>query len=346
MSTGKSDVKWWAAGVVGAAIVLAGGAARADQVVLKNGDKLDGHIVNLLDGKMTVNVLGLGDVKVDATQIATFRTDAPVDLRLSDGTAAKLALAEVPAGGVVAQGSLIPGRPVAIADVTQINPPEPAWTGSISAGALLIRGNSDTDSLNLGVNLAHKTDQDTFGITAAYLYGRTKDRTTGVVTTTTENWQAEGRYDYNFTKRTYGFLDVQFRKDRIAELDLRFIPSGGVGYKFFDEADFKLAGEVGVAWVYERYTNATPTKEDVSARAAYHVTKKFNDVLSAFNDAEYLQSVERGRNFIVNADLGVHVQVSKHLFGEAKITLDYDATPANGALKNDVFYALSVGYNL
>ncbi len=337
----------WAAGAVAVAIAGAAAAARADQVVLKNGDKLDGHILTLLDGKLTINVLGLGDVKVDATQIADLphrrpgrppperRHGRPAEARRASPTAAS-----------PSQGGLVPNQPVTIAQVTQINPPAPAWTGSITAGALLIRGNSDTDSLNLGVNLAHKTDQDAIGITAAYLYGRTKDRTTNVVTTTTENWQAEARYDYNFTKKTYGFLDVQFRKDRIADLDLRFVPSGGLGYKFFDEADFKLSGELGLAWVYEKYTNGTPTKEDVSARAAYHVNKKFNDVLSGFHDLEYLQSVERGRNFIVNTDLGVHAQLTKHLFGEAKITLDYDSTPANGALKTDVFYALSVGYNL
>ena len=45
--------------------------------------------------------------------------------------------------------------------------------------------------------------------------------------------------------------------------------------------------------MYENYTNGTPTKEDVSAKAAYHLTKKFNDAVSLFHDTEYLQSVQR-----------------------------------------------------
>ena len=347
MTKGSKRTGFWTAAVVVLAATLAGpSSARADQVVLKNGDKLDGHITTLVDGKLTINVLGLGDVKVDVGQIVTLSTDQPVDVRLSDGTAAKRKLDAVATGGLALEGGLIADQRVTIAEVSQINPPEPAWTGSITGGALLIRGNSDTDSLNLGVNLAHKTDQDDISVVAAYLYGRNKDRTTGVTTTTTENWQVETRYDYNFTKKTYGFLDGLIRKDRIADLDLRVVPSVGLGYKFFDTPDFKLSGELGIAWVYEKYTNNTPTKEDVSGRAAYHVSKKFNDVLSVFHDAEYLQSVQRVGNFIVDTDVGVHVQVTKHLFGEAKISLDYDSAPANGALKNDVFYALSVGYNL
>ena len=333
-------------GLALAVSALSGLTARADQVVLKNGDRLDGHIVTLDAGKLTINVLGLGDVKVDVAQVATFSTDGPVDLRLTNGTAVKQKVDAVPAGGVAIEGGLAANQPVAIAELKQINPPAPAWAGSIQAGALLIRGNSDTDSLNLGVNLVHKTEQDDVSVVASYLYGRTKDRVTNLVQTTTENWQVETRYDYNFTPRFYGFLDGLVRKDRVAFLDLRVVPSAGVGYKFFDQADFKLSGELGLAWVYEKFTNNTPERDDISGRAAYHVSKKFNDVLSAFHDLEYLQSVQHVRNFNVNADLGLHAQLTKHLFGEAKITWDYDSAPANGALKNDLFYALSVGYNL
>ena len=84
----------------------------------------------------------------------------------------------------------------------------------------------------------------------------------------------------------------------------------------------------------------------MSGRFAYPVTKKFNDTVSAFHDLEYLQSLERGGTFNINADLGVRAQLTEHFFGEAKITLIHDSAPANGALKNDVFYAVSLGYNL
>ena len=362
---------WWkgvaamAAAWVGTGVWV--GAARGDQVVLKNGDRLTGHVVALDAGKLTINVLGLGDVKVDVGQVATFATDGPVELKFKDGTAEKRRVFAVPVAGlattvpatgpatapatgdVIIDGGLIPAQRTSLADISQVNPPPPpgpVWAASITAGALLIRGNSNTDTLNLGVNVSRKTEQDTVAVVGSYLYGRTRDRVTNVTTTTTENWQVEGRYDYNFTKRFYGFLDFLARKDRIAFLDLRLVPSGGVGYKFINEPDFTLAGEVGLAWVYEKYTNNTPTREDVSGRFAYHVTKKFNDTVSAFHDLEYLQSVQHGGNFNINADLGVRAQLTEHFFGEAKISLDYDARPANGALKTDVFYAVNLGYKI
>ena len=348
-----------------AGLAAAATAVRADEVVLKNGDRLTGQFKDLTAGKVTITVLGLGDVKVDAGQIATMATDGPVDVRLKDGTAEKRRLFAVPLpaattlptttpstaaaatpGAVVIEGGLIQSQRTDVGDITAINPPGPQFTGSITAGLLLIRGNASTDTLNLGVNVARKSDQDTVAVIASYLYGRTRDRTTGVTTTTAENWQAEARYDYNFTPRTYGFLDALVRKDRIAFLDLRFVPSGGFGYKFFTGPELTLNGELGLAWVYEHYTNDTPTREDVSARGAYHVGYKFSDSVSAFHDLEYLQSLQRGSHFNISTDVGLHAQLTKHFFGEAKVTLLYDSSPANGALKNDVFYAVNLGYNL
>jgi putative salt-induced outer membrane protein YdiY len=276
-------------------------------------------------------------------------TDGPVDLRLTDGTAERRKLSASshgPGQVVIADpNAIVPDLPTPLANISQVNPPSP-WSGSITAGALLIRGNTDSDSLNLGVNLVRTTTEDTLALNAAYLYGRTHDRTTGAVTTTADNWQIESRYDYNFTPRFYGFLDFLVRKDTVAFLDLRLVPSGGLGYKFVHRPDFTVTGEAGLAWVYERYTNDTPTKEDVSARLAYHINKKFNDTVSAFHNLEYLQSVQRGGNFLLNTDVGLHAQMTKHFFAEAKVTLDYDHNPAKGALRDEVFYAVNLGYNL
>ena len=86
-----------------------------------------------------------------------------------------------------------------------------------------------------------------------------------------------------------------------------------------------------MAWVYEHYTNSTPTCEDVSLKLAYHLTAKFNDAVSLFHDLSYYPSIEDGSVFIVNTDLGIRAAMSKHFFTEFKFILDYDSTPAIGA---------------
>ena len=330
-------------------LLFAAVPAGADVVILKDGTRINGTIVSLVDGKMTVKSPALGEVKFDVAQIDTFGSTGPLDLRLTDGSAVSRTVdAQAAGSGKVAlePGLLASGQTLKVTDVKQINPPAAALTGSISAGGLFVRGNTQTDSLNLNVALAYATEQDKVSFAGSYLYGRTKNRQTGVETSTADNWQVEARNDYYITKPFYAFADLQLRKDRISELDLRVVPSGGLGYIFVNNPnDLTFSTEAGIAWVYEQYTNGTPTREDVSLHLAYHLNKKFNDKVSVFHDLEYLPSVENGRNYIVNTDLGLHANLTKHFFTEAKVTLDFDSRPANGAEKTNVFYSIGVGYS-
>ena len=156
-------------------------------------------------------------------KVDSFSTDVPTVLKFSDGTEVTQRVSVLPGGMIQINGGLLGPHPVSLAMLEAVNPPPVAWTGSIQAGALFIRGNTFTDSINFGAHLERKTDQDKLAFSANYLYGTTKDKTTGVTTTVAENWQTEGLYDYYFTKKFYGFLDAQVSKDRIAFLDLRFL---------------------------------------------------------------------------------------------------------------------------
>ncbi len=327
-----------------ALVLVVSSVAKADTVVLKDGDRLTGIIGTADSEKLVVHILGIGDVKVDMAQVDSFSTDAPTVLKFSDGTEVTQKVSALPGGMIQIDGGLLGAHPVPLSTLAAINPPPVAWTGSVQAGALFVRGNTFTDSINVGAHLERKTDQDKIAFSANYLYGSTKDHTTGVSTTTQENWQTEALYDYYFTKKFYGFLDAQVSKDRIAFLDLRFLPSLGVGYIWFNGPKLTFSTEGGVAWDYEKYTNNTPTREDFSLRLAYHVNYKFNDYVSVFHDLEYIPSVENGRNYIVNTDIGLHAKMTTHLFAEGKIILDYDSTPANGALKTDTTFLVNLGY--
>ncbi len=320
--------------------------ALGDEVVFKNGDKLTGTITSLDGGKLTVHTLEAGDVKVDTGAIGTFSTDHPVDLRLSDGTTMSHKVDADAPGLVALEGGLLGNQHISLSDIDAINPPKTAWTGDIKFGGLLIRGNTSSETINFGLDIARKTQKDVISLGASYLYGRTKDRTTGLHTSTADNWQVDAKYEYNFTKRFYGFAEAAVSRDRLAFLDLRFNPAAGVGYRWVTDPDLTFATEGGLAWVYEHYTNGSPTREDISLKLAYHLTKKFNDKVALFHDMEYFPSIENGRNFIVNTDLGVRATLTTHFFTEFKFVLDYDSTPAIGALKTNTRYELNVGYNL
>ena len=333
--------------VAAAAVLSVAGisSVRADVVILNQGDHLTGTITKVADGKLTLHSDQIGDVTIPLANVKTFSTVAPIDLHLSDGTVLVRPVAESDPGNIAIMGDgLGAGQKVPIASIDDVNP-QPL-TASFAVGGTLTRGNSFTDTLNANFKIGYKLKQEQFSFTGEYEYGKTKDQATGIESTTTDHWDLDAKYEHFFTKKFYGYAEAEVTKDRIADLDLRFTPSVGLGYQWFDKAPFVFSTEIGAAWLYENYTNGTPTREDAALKLAYHLTYNFNETISMFNDLTYYPSLRSGSVYVLNADIGLHAKLTKNLFAEVKIEWDYNSEPAIGALKNDERYVAALGYSI
>jgi len=338
--------RFGAASVAAAALVLLSfspATARADEVVFKNGDKLTGKIVSADGGKLVIDTTVAGKVTVDMANVKTFSTDAPVDLRLKDGSSVKDSLKQGDEGQIATAGTgNVAAQPVPIENIAKINPTE-KWTGSIVAGALITRGNSETDNVNVSIDAQRRREDDRITASAGYLYGKQEDPDTGDDTTTVDNWFLLGKYDYFLSKKTYLYGLGRIERDRIADLDLRVSPSAGVGYQWVERPDLNFSTEAGLGWVYEDFETGD-SEDHFAARFAYHVDKQLNDKVSVFHNLEYLPSVEDIEDFNLNADVGIKASMTERMFTQFKIEWKYDAEPAPGAEKNDVRYILGVGW--
>src|SRR5580692_2704559 len=78
----------------------------ADQIVLKNGDRVTGAVVKK-DGKdLTVKAEQLGDVTIPWDQVTSIKTDKPVNVVLGDGRTAKATLSTM--GAMIEIGATPP----------------------------------------------------------------------------------------------------------------------------------------------------------------------------------------------------------------------------------------------
>jgi putative salt-induced outer membrane protein YdiY len=231
---------------------------------------------------------------------------------------------------------------VALKAVSQINPVR--WTGSLSANALITRGNSDTDSIGAAFAAVRRTEVDRFTLGAAYNYGRQKGPDTEERETTINNVLGTAKYDYFLTDKFYLFGALRTERDRIAELDLRFTPSAGVGYQWYETPTFNFFTEAGVAWVYEDFRNAG-TDDHFAARLAYHVDWKPHKAVMLFHNLEWLPSFEGPfSDYNLNLDAGLRATIIGSFFAEAKLELRYDSIPAPGTEKADLRYILGIGW--
>jgi putative salt-induced outer membrane protein YdiY len=317
----------------------------ADEIQFINGDRLTGKIKSAADGKMVISTDVAGDVTVDMSKVKTFTTTEPLEIHIGEKNVIKTTVGAGQQPGTVqaAPAGGAPGGAVAIKDIKSINPPPVKWTGAITANGLITRGNSNTEIIGLRIDAERRAETDRITFNAAYLYGRQKDPDSNVKSTTTDNWFIFGKYDYFFSKKFYGFVSSRFERDRIAELDLRFTPAGGVGYQWIERTDMHFFTEGGLAWVYEDFENAD-SADHFALRLAYHFDKKINDKVNFYHNMEYLPSIEHLSDFNINTDAGVRVTMLKNMFTELKLEWKFDNEPAPGAAHNDLRYILGVGW--
>src|SRR5271169_612362 len=144
---------------------------RADQVVLKNGDRVTGAVVKKDGNNLTVKTDQFGAVTVAWDQIASIRTDKPVNVVLADGRKVKATMATA---GAAVEIAAQPPMSVAPSDITTLrDDAEQAafdrlqhpgwaelWAGTAALGLAGTAGNAEALTFTVGANAARATNTD------------------------------------------------------------------------------------------------------------------------------------------------------------------------------------------
>jgi putative salt-induced outer membrane protein YdiY len=325
------------------ASLLAGwaGWARADEVLLKNGDKITGTVGQVTGDTLTFTSPVLGSLSIKLSNIQSYKTDKAATVRLKSGQTFSSPIAQGNATQIVTADN----RTTPVVVIKAVNPPPEAWTGAVVVNGALNRGNTNTATLGASANALLRRDDgiidDSFALGSDYNYGNTgrgSDKTT-----TTDNVDAHGQYDRFLDPQFYVYGNVGYAHDRIADLIVRVTPGVGAGYQWFETPAFNFSTEGGAAYVYEDYQNdGNDQKEDF--RLAYHLDKQLNDKVSVFHDVEYLAAFQNPADYLLNADVGIRADLMKNFFAQFKVVYKRNDEPAPGALKDDLAFLLGVGW--
>lgn len=306
-------------------------ASLADELRFQNGDRLVGKIVTGADGKLTVESVSAGKVVVDLANLQSLTSDADLEIQLKDGSRV--------------HSKTLPTTNISFVNIAQINPPEAKWTGSLSAGASITRGNSVTQNTNIDLAASRRSDTDRISLSAGYLASRQEDPATGVTSTTKRSEYGGAQYDYFFNKTFYTYANARAEKDAIALIDLRFTAGAGAGYQILETADLTLSGEAGISWLKEDFSGPTETNETGAGRLAYNLNAKLNPSVSFFHNAEWYESFEDFEDQYAKALIGLRASLTATMFAEVKTVISWDSTPATGRERTDVTYTLGVGWS-
>lgn len=216
-------------------------AVLADQVTLKNGDRLTGTIVSGDAKTLHLKTDFGGDINIDWGTVVAVESSQDLTLTLKDGKklTGKVTTAD---GKFVVAG----GAPVAKEDVTAVrNQAEQQafdlatermahpkftyfWGGVVDGGLALTRGNSDTVSFTFDTKAVRATPRDKLTVYANYIFAN--NETTLPYTTTANLFQAGIRGDWNISPRTFVYATADFTTNQLQHLQLRQVYGGGFGY--------------------------------------------------------------------------------------------------------------------
>ena len=318
-------------------------AALAATVVLENGDRITGEIVELSDNVLTFKSPLFGEVELPWRKVVELKADQGVTVQLKDGSTVKGKVSLSPQDGlVVDEGVLGRFRVLKKSDVALFNPPVVDYSVKYGAranlGGVFNRGNSEDDALNFDAELVARTPDKRYTVAAEV----NEAESAGL--STTSNRYLLTQYDAFLSEKDYLFLSAKGEQDKLADLTLRTSWGAGYGYQFIETERVKLSMEYGLAYINENYRLA-PDESYPSLSLGLDYERKFwNKRLVFFNNNDLSVSLENAADSLFKTKVGLRVPIVENVNVATQLNVDYDNMPPPGVKNADSSLIFSVGY--
>lgn len=321
--------------------------AMADQIVLKNGDRLTGTIVKS-DGKTIVFKSDLvGEVTVSLDNVESVTADNPLHVTMADGrtlsglVTTKNSQFEIkPNSGaavVVDRSAVAVVRSEAEQRVYEntLNPGLfEQWSGGADVGFALTRGNSTTTNLALGMAISRETLRDKTSLYAASVYNR--ESTSGISRTTANTFRFGARYDRNLNRQWFGYGFTDLEHNGLQDLNLRWVLGGGIGYHAIrnERTELDLLG--GLDMSREFFDGNDNDRTSLEAQLGQTLNHKLTPRFSLTEQLFFFPNLSNGGEYRINFDAGVVADITKRIGWQVTLSDRYLSNPPGGAKQNDL----------
>lgn len=330
--------------------VLLLGYANADEVIMKNGDRLQGKIVFMESGKLVFETAYAGKITIAWDQVARLTSDDILVIALPDKEPFKGKAIAAEDGTLILEPETGPAtEPIAMAQIETLGPPKPPerwkFTARVTAGADTERGNTDTDKYNadLQLGLSKRPHRIT-------LYGEYNlERTNGVKSS--DNSLVNLAYNRFMSKKWYLFGNGQAQRDKFQDLDLLWSVAGGVGYQVWESKEKNLSLQIGPSYVNENYSRPMAEFDNKDHRdyaAGFWAIDFdmwfFNRVMQLFHHDDGFLSFEDTDVWRLRTRTGIRVPIVHNIFASLQYNYDWVNSPADGTLNDDSRVLFKLGW--
>lgn len=351
-----------------------------DTITFTNGDKLAGHFVRATGSTVTFKSDAIGDLTVDWTKVKELETSAyvaviPKGVRLRkkqiqtnvpQGTLAMQdqRLRVTPAPGAPSQSVPVAGAAVVVDQavfqkaLTRTPGFFSDWSGTITAGATLVRATQNNQTYTGAVSLVRAEPTEDWlepsyrtSIAFSESYGKLTQPATGTIKTSI--FHAAAQQDKYFTSSMFAFAQADFDHNYSQGLDLQQTYNGGIGWTAVKTAVETLDLKASVSYIRQQFLAAPgvtlPPQANMNLIGSvfaeqYHRKLPRGVILDQSLSATPAWNNTAAYSAAFNTLLSMPVY--KHLSGSMSVIDTYLNDPPPGFLKNSFQFTLGLTYSL
>ena len=325
----------------------------ADQIFLKNGDRISGEILKKEKDKISIKTDAAGTLEIKWEAVEKITADSDLVFEMKDGSKVEGSVVhsngeikvETAEGRTVDidQAQLTAIRNRDLQDKYEAEAAEKAdrsifkhWSGSADVGFSLTAGNSDTRSLTFASRGVRETADDKLTLFAKGV--QSSNSSSGIRVTTAEALWFGGRYDRNFDGKMFVFGTGNLEYDRPQHLNLRIVAGGGFGYKWIRSDRMKFNVIAG-ATLNREYFEDADNRTSAESLIGEDFMFKFTDRTRIEQRLEVYPSLSRAGTFRANLDASFVTALNSWLGWHVSLGDRFNSDPVPGAKTNDLLFS-------
>ena len=300
----------------------------ADQVVLKNGDRVSGELIGVSNNRVSIKTQYAGILLIKQNAVATITTETEFTQINRDGSQKETMLSEDEA----VQYLMIvrKANPFDVANVRD-------WEKRLDVAAHSSTGNADVRSYTIrGTSKLSKpkTEQTVTVLFEQEITDGHKNKD-----------KLDAKYGVRFLRNNGWFAttNLDFLEDTPKEIRNRTVFGFGGGRKLWDHSQGTFTMEAAASGVYESRTADSITSPALRVGAEYKKVL-FGGLVEAFHNDRLLWIVDDTKG-VLDSSNGVRLNLSNQFNLSFRTDVSYETQPHIETSTTDVTYAVGMGLN-
>ena len=317
----------------------------ADEVIMKNGDRLTGNVTRQDKKVLKLKTQYAGTLKISWSKVREIKFDEPVIVLLKDYN-------QLSVLSLSLDGDLITLNQVSVSEPTTINvawikliDPKPwelghghNFEGNVNLAFKSEQGNSSETDVDFDYSLVYQRQWDRFKS-----FGQV-DFETNLGKVTSNKWSMFNKYSRLFQSPWFPSVWFNIKRDLFADLNLQYMAGLSIGYTFYDSKPRNLSTELGMFYLHQEFSDESE-KDFWGPGWVFHFDQfLWKDYLQFYHKQFGFLAASNVNKLLWTSWTGFRVPLIHGIVGSIEYQVEYDSQPAGTALTTDKTLRLKLGY--